>query len=311
MDFGYAATQIIIVSLPILFGWGAHKLGMMDNAFDTKLSHIVLNICLPCSILSSLGSSGGLPSRSEALSIIGGELVVLICAIVLAYGLTAIMRPKHGTEGAYQFTVTFSNCSLIGFPVISAMLGEGAILVAAIALIPVNLAVFTLGIMMFAKSEGGLKRRLRDLAACCTSPTLIASVIVFICTIAGISSFGILDGSLSIAGALTTPAALLITGSSLANYKVRDMLSNWRAYVAAAGRLVFAPLLGLFALRALSVDPTITAILVLEGAMPVGTNGILYSLQYGADVKPMAQATFLSVAGAVVTIPLVTLLAVG
>lgn len=309
MSFDHVATQIVVVSLPILVGWVAHKLDMMDGEFDTQLSRIVLNICLPCSILASLGSSGGLPSRAEALSIIGGEIVVLGCAVALAYIVTAAMRPAPGTAGAYQFTITFSNCSLIGFPIISAILGPEAILVAAIALIPVNIAVFTLGVMMFSKTEGDLKKRMRDLVACMKSPTLLASVAVFICTLAGIEGFGVLDDSLSIVGALTTPAALLLTGSSLANYRLREMLGNWRAYIAAGTRLVVAPLAGLFALRTLGLEPAIVAILVLEGAMPVGTNGILYSLQYGTDAKPMMQSTFLSVVGAIATIPFITLVA--
>lgn len=310
MNFEYVASQLIVVSLPILVGWGAHKLDIMDNELDARLSKIILDICLPCSILSSLSTSGSLPSPSEALSIIGGETVLLGTAIVLAYGMTWAMRPKRGTEGAYRFTIAFSNCSLIGFPIISAVLGPESLLVAAIALIPVNLAVFTVGVMMFASSGGGLRKRLTNLLACCKSPTLVASVAVFVCTIAGIGSFGILDGSLSILGALTTPAALLVTGSSLANYRVSEMLGNWRAYIAAIGRLLAAPLIGLLALRLLNISDLIALILVLEGSMPVGTNGILYSLQYGTELKPMAQSTFLSVALSIVTIPLICLIAI-
>lgn len=309
MSFEFVASQLIVVSLPILLGWAAHNLGMMGDAFDAHFSHIVLNIGLPCSILSSLSSSGSLPSQAEAISIIGGETLVLGIAVALAYGVTWLMRPRSGTEGAYQFTIAFSNCSLIGFPIISAVLGPESLLVAAIALIPVNLAVFTIGVMMFQKTGGSLGQRLSDLASCCKSPTLVASVAVFVCTLLGIGSFGILDGSLSIVGALTTPAALLITGSSLANYRVREMMTNWRAYVAAAGRLLIAPLAGLFAMRAMGMDPTIATILILEGSMPVGTNGILYSLRYGSELKPMAQSTFLSVVLSVVTIPVICILA--
>ena len=39
--------------------------------------------------------------------------------------------------------------------------------------------------------------------------------------------------------------------------------------------------------------------------MPVATNGTLYCLQYDVGLKPMVQATFLSVVGSIATIPLV------
>ena len=87
------------------------------------------------------------------------------------------------------------------------------------------------------------------------------------------------------------------------------MLTNWRAYVAAAGRLVLVPLAGMVMLRVLGVAPGIVAVLVLESAMPVASNGTLYAIQYGADTKPMMQGTFISIVASILTIPFVMVFA--
>ena len=56
------------------------------------------------------------------------------------------------------------------------------------------------------------------------------------------------------------------------------------------------------------MTPMFITTLVLEMAMPVGSNGTLYCLQYGKDARPMMQCTFLSIICSILTIPLVTTL---
>mgnify|MGYP002704704332 FL=1 len=118
-----------------------------------------------------------------------------------------------------------------------------------------------------------------------------------------------LGDSISIVGTMTTPAALLLMGSSIAKYRPREMLTNWRAYVAVAFRLVVVPAACLAVARLWpGMTPMFITTLVLEMAMPVGSNGTLYCLQYGKDARPMMQCTFLSIICSILTIPLVTTL---
>lgn len=309
MDFAFVALQMITVSLPIVVGWVAHKAGLMDDAFDTRLSKLVLNVGLPAMIIASLGSQGGLPSAEDMAWGMVAMTVMQLMALAVAFIMVAAMRAPRGTEGVYRFIITFGNCGFIGFPVISAVLGEQALLIAAIGLIPLNFVIYTVGIMMFSGSGGGVRGVLRSCAACLKMPTLIASMVVAACVAFNFTDLGVVGDSLSIVGQLTTPAALLLMGSSIAKYEPLSMLTNWRAYVAAAGRLLVAPLAGLALLKILPISEAVLAVVVLECAMPVATNGTLYCLQYGKDTKPMMQGTFISIIAAILTIPLVVVLA--
>ena len=110
-------------------------------------------------------------------------------------------------------------------------------------------------------------------------------------------------------GRFDFPAALLLMGSSIAKYRPLDMLTNWRAYVAVAFRLVIVLVACLAVARVWpGMTPMFITTLVLEMAMPVGSNGTLYCLQYGKDARPMMQCTFLSIICSILTIPLVTML---
>ena len=126
MNFSFVALQMVTVSLPILVGWAAHKLGFMDDDFDVRLSTLVLNVSMPCMILASLGSAGGLPSTGEMLWMLAATATILVVSGLLGYALALLMRAPVDERGIYQFIVMFGNCGFIGFPVVQAILGKGS-----------------------------------------------------------------------------------------------------------------------------------------------------------------------------------------
>lgn len=309
MSFGFVAMQIVIMSLPIVLGWVAHKLDFMDDAFDAQLSRILLNFGLPCMILSSLSSAKRLPSLGETGLILLATSLVIASTLAIAFTLTRLMRARPETESAYRFAIAFSNCGFIGYPIVAAVFGPEALIIASISHIPNNLTLYSVGAMLFSDAKGGGRSALRSPAAQCKSPMLLASLTVLACVLLGVRDLGPAGQALEVMGQITTPAALMLVGSSLAKYPICSMLSDWHAYVAAAGRLLIAPLTGLALIRLLPLDHLTGAIIVLQIAMPVATNGILYCLRYGVDAKPLMRATTLSLIGAVLTIPLVVMLA--
>ena len=310
MDFTSVALEMVTVSLPILLGWAIAKLGFMKPDFEQELSRLLIQVALPCLVLSSaLGDDVHLPSIGDTFSLMGANVVMYIAAIVIAFAVPALLRAPREHACSYRFAVLFGNAGFIGFPVISAILGKQALLYASIALIPMNIFMFTVGAMLFSGTEGGLKKQLHNLAACLKSPGLIASFAVLAIVLTGFTDWGVLGDSISIVGQMTTPAALLLMGSSIAKFKPLEMLTNWRAYVITACRLVLVPLICLAIARVWpGMTPLFTTTLVLEMGMPVGSNGTLYCLQYGKDAQPMMQCTFLSILGSVLSIPLITVL---
>lgn len=72
MSFTSVALQMLTVSLPILLGWCIAKLGFMKAEFERELSHLLLQVALPCLVLSSaLGDDVKLPSIAETFSLMG------------------------------------------------------------------------------------------------------------------------------------------------------------------------------------------------------------------------------------------------
>ena len=61
-------------------------------------------------------------------------------------------------------------------------------------------------------------------------------------------------------------------------------------------------------LRALNVDSLVLGIAVTQMAMPTAVNGTLLCMACGGDSEAMAQITFMTTLGSIVTIPLVAAL---
>lgn len=309
MSFGHVAIEMVTVSLPIALGWVVSRLGLMSEGFERELSRLVLDVALPALVVSSVFGATKLPGAGELLQVFLGMMAFFVLAFIVACALCAVMRVPKTSLSSFRFIIMFGNCGFIGFPVITAILGKRALLYATIGLIPSNLFIFTLGIMMFRGMDGGWKAVCRGLLDCLKMPTLIASLIVIVCMATGFTDWGFVGDSIELVGQMTTPSALLLMGASIAHYQPLSMLTNWRAYVAAAGRLVLVPLAGMVMLRSFGVAPGIIAVLVLESAMPVASNGTLYAIQYGADTKPMMQGTFISIVASILTIPFVMMFA--
>lgn len=307
-----AAGQIAVVALPVALGYVLRRLGVMDEGFDRRLVTLILDVLLPCAVLSSLLSVDSLPGGAEVVEV----MALMTGAMLLSWGVasfaTRLMRVPREERGSYRFAMTFGNVGFIGFPVVASILGEEALLDAVLASIPGNVVMFTIGAAMFATPEEGEREggcpgdgRLRVLLACLRTPTMVASVVTLACALAGIRSLGVVGEAVSVVGQASTPCALLVTGSSIARYDLTEMLRSPRAYLAALFRLLLVPLVCAGALRLLGpVAPReLATVVALECAMPVATNGVLYSTRSGQGVTAMMQVTFLSVVGSVLTIP--------
>lgn len=306
MGFLETALTMVTLAIPIVIGYVAHRLGFMGGGFDGKLSSLVINITLPCMILVSV-CDRELPDPAHLVQLIGLSTLGYLIAVAAALVVPRLMRAPE--SGAYSFVIAFGNVGFIGFPVLGAVLGADAVLYAAIANIPWYILSSSAGVLMISGvPEGGAARAVRESAKRLLSPMLGASLVVLALALAGVNDLGIVGDGLATCGNFTTPAALLICGSSLADYAPREMVGNWRAYAATAMRLVGVPLLLYAALRGLAPDAFTLAVLVLGQAMPVATNGILYCLMYGMDAKPVMQGMFLSVIASIVTIPALALL---
>ena len=243
MSFIEVAAQMGTLVIPIVVGFLANKLGYLDEGLDGRITALVLDITLPCMIVASVSSVSTPLGLATILQLLGFSTAGYLLVLALALLVPRLMGAPAETRGVYSFMVMFGNVGFIGFPVISTIYGSEAVVYAAIANIPWHILVFSLGVVLVRGQAGSP----RELAVSCAkrlrTPVVLACFVLLALVLLGVTGLGVVGAGLEVVGDLTTPAALLVTGSTLARYRPAEMLSNWRAYVVTACRLLVVPAL--------------------------------------------------------------------
>lgn len=304
MDFLSVLLQMVTLFVLVLVGWLANRLHIMGEQMNRGLSRLVVNVTMPAMILASVLDTDAVPESSKVLEIMGVAVVsygILLCAALL---IPRFLPGTYSEKGVYQFALAFGNVGFIGFPVVTALFGQQALFYASVFMLPFNVLVFTLGILFVGEKKEGFGLEWKKLL----SPSLVASVLAVLLAFCRIPSPPVLGDACGLLGQVTTPAALLIIGSSLADIPVRDMFRKGSVYLICCLRLAVLPVLVWVLCRGWVADPLVLGIAVILTGMPVATNGTMLCMEYGGNTKTMTEVTFLSTVCSVFTIPLLSLL---
>ena len=155
---------------------------------------------------------------------------------------------------------------------------------------------------MLFRSVGAKQFRWRQMLTPCT----VAAAMGLFLALTRLRPPAIVGECLSFVGNVTVPLSLLVVGSLLAGLPMGQVFRSPRLWCLSVLRLLVLPGALFVVLRAVGTEPVLMGIAVTEMAMPVAINGSMLSMEHGGDTECMAQATLLTTAASIITIPLIT-----
>lgn len=339
MNFTSVFIKMIELFLIIMIGYIANKTKVFGRDARASLSKLVINIALPGTILSSVLGQDNLPGASQILSLILIAVLSYVILFASAFLVPKLLRVPSSQEGIYRFMLAFGNVGFIGFPVTEAIFGKQAIFYTSVFNLPFNVFVYSIGIAFLAAcarqeesqnsndSENSKNNKVsenkknsivsenskKSSAGLITwktfvTPCMISSILAIVLALFHAEAPALISDTCTMIGNITTPAALMIIGSSLADMPIRQMFNNFRIYLFSLVRLILIPLATYVVFGWFIHDRLLLGICVIVSAMPVASNGTMLCLQYHADEELMAQGTFLTTVFSIFTIPLLALL---
>lgn len=299
MSFFAAFLEMLVILFAVAVGFFARRTHILSEDVDQKISKLVMTITLPAMSIGSVLSNENLPSVGEIFSILWVAVIFYGVHIVLALLIAPITRGTREQRGVVRFCLMFSNYGFIGYPVVTALFGQEALLYAIILSLPGNVLCISLAALMLS-GEGEF--RWQKLF----SPATIASMIALVLALLHLKVPAVIGEMLNFVGNITIPLSLLLVGAVLADLPLKGLVSSGRVWFVTIMRLLILPVLLYAILNRTPIMPMVLNVAVVYAALPPPGNGTMYCKEYGGDAGLMAQITFLTTAAASVTIPLVS-----
>ncbi len=294
---------MVTLFIIVMLGYVLCKLGYMGDKFDQKLSAIVIDISCPALILSSV-MGDRMPDRTLILPLLGVGFLTYFVLLIFGFWVPRLITRNHDEQGMVGFALMFANVGFIGYPIVSSIFGPEAVFYAALLNMPNTFFIFTAGVML-VRGEYSIKRLNPKVLF---SPAMLAAFLAALIVALGVRMPEVVARPVTMVGAITVPAALMVIGSSMARLPLRQIMGSAKVYVASAVRLLVVPVAVYALFRVCGVSAVINDINTVVIAMPVASFGTMFCLKYGRNPSLITEMTFLTTVGSIITIPLITLL---
>lgn len=300
MDIQVVINQMVQLFMVIGLGYFLMKINIMEETFNRKLNSLILNVTTPALILSSVMTGETAQNMRDVLFVFLVAVVIYVLLPVIGIVVTKLLRVPRPQSGLYIFMTVFSNIGFMGFPVMKAIFGTGAIFYTAIFNMMFNIFVYTLGIYLINQGSGA--KASFDLKSLKT-PGVISCLIALLIYFLHIPMPTIIAETCDMVGSVTTPIAMLLIGATLANINVKEIFTEVRLYPYTIIKQIIIPVIAYPILSRCIQDPYILGITLIMLAMPVANSAVLFSSEYGGDVELAAKSVFITTLMSVVTIP--------
>lgn len=156
--------QMIVMFLMMAVGYLCYRKQILTEEVSRKVSAIVVKVANPCMILSSALTDQQMQGK-ELVQTLAIVVMMYVFLLVMAQLLPRILCIQKESRGAYAAMTVFANIGFMGFPVLAAMYGNGALLYGAVFQIPFNILIYTYGVAVLTRKQGACAKTEQDVKA--------------------------------------------------------------------------------------------------------------------------------------------------
>lgn len=284
----------------MMIGYVACKKEYFDQEFGKKLSWLVVNVANPMLAISAVVNNEEQIAKKDFYVTVLLAICFYAFFLILAQILPRLIGVQKSDIGVYKMMTTFNNIGFMGFPVIAAVYGNGALIYAVPFSIMFNILCYTWGIQTLC--GGGEKGNWKRIINIGTISGIISIVLFFmqipvpkmICSLsAGLSN-------------LTGPLSMLVIGISIAAMELKDLFTDVKLLKFALIKLLAVPVAAMLLVCQVIDNRLICEVFLVMMATPAASMCAMLSQQYGGDYELAAKGVALTTILSVVTMPIVS-----
>ncbi|MBO5747253.1 MAG: AEC family transporter [Clostridia bacterium] len=299
--FTATLSPMLVMFLCMALGFVANKLKLAPENTATVLSKLENYFLVPALILNTFMTYCSVESIKSEYSLMLWCLLVLVLAVLISWPLSGLFSRGGYTREIYKYALTFGNFSFMGNAIVPAILGSEMLYEYMLFILPLNIAVYTGGvIILIPRGEG--KNILKSLLNPIFVSIIVGAVLGLVGAKPHIPLF--VTNTISNLASCMGPLAMVLTGFVVADYDFGKLLKNVKVYFASALRLLILPALFVALLIVLGANDTAVIMAFFAFGTPLGLNTVVFPAAYGGDTSTGASMAMISHTLCIVTIPL-------
>ena len=298
--------------LVTLIGYVAARADFLTSEVRPKLSALIFNVTLPCTILASVGevdSSAG--TEQVTWSFVLGTALFFVMLAAAALACLALRVPRD-ERPLYLFMGVLTNTGFIGFAVLESLFGGGSVFLGSIFIAVSNVFLYSIGVGVL--TSGGEKDGEKNVAPARSSRLegvlknvlnvpMVASVIALVVFFSGVPLPGPVAQAVDMVGGATSPLAMMLVGLAIAEADLRRVLGNGRLWGFSAIRFLLVPAACYLLLAPVVPDALSLGVFIVMLAMPTGSMAAAIASTYGRPGELLSQGTIVSTIASFAIVP--------
>lgn len=295
--FFITLQQVVKLLLFLLIGFALHQQHVLPENTPAVLSKLLYYCLLPSLLFSSFFDNFTLHTLQTQLPLLSVSACILVITIFFTSFLAYIISPDPYDRGICRYSMIVPNTGYVGTALVLALFGSDSLMRMHLFCIPLSLFTYSEGIRTL---RGGGKMSLRGFI----NPILFAILLGMVCGLFEFSLPTVITETLAGCGSCLSPIAMILTGFTIAQYRLDTILRDWRVYTVVGIRMVIMPLLLLVVGRLLNLSAEIMLNIGVVYTMPTGLNTVIVPASVGRNAKLGTGMACVSNMLSLVTIPL-------
>ena len=305
--FTATLNQTAFLFLFIVMGYILSRWKFVPDNAQAVLSKLENCIFIPALVLGTFINNFTRAKLGATWELLLGSLALAVIAVFLSLLCVRFCSKDPYERNIYTYGLCFSNFGFMGNAVVSALF-PAVFLEYLIFTLPLWSLIYLWGVpvLLLGDSSGkpSLAQRLKNFA----NPMFVCTILGMLIGLLGIPIPQFIGSAVSTAGSCMSPVAMLLTGMTIAQFDLREVLRIKSVYLVTVLRLLVFPLLFLGAMLLIPMPETFATCAVCSLAMPLGLNTIIIPSALGKDTKVASGMALVSHILSCLTIPVIFVL---
>nr|MCR5620202.1 AEC family transporter [Lachnospiraceae bacterium] len=256
--------QMTMIAVLAAIGFFLQKKKVLDKNSTPVISRIVVDICNPALIVSTILTGNITVTHEEFLKGVGVSAGVYLLFILVGYIIPHLIRVLKDERKFYTIMSIYGNVGFLGIPVAKAILPENAMLYVIICNVFYCLLFYTHGVT--ALSSGKEKMNPKKLL----SPGVLMSILALIIFWFDLKLPEIVVRTVDYIGCPTVFLSMILLGASVARSNIIKEMKSIPLWLYIAVRMVLVPVATVLVLKGIGAPEDMVRTFCLMCAVPVG-----------------------------------------